>query len=340
MQLKNLSDEELVISAKKVVQTERKILHWVLAHLQEIEARKIFAKRGYDGMYTYMTRELGYSGAAATLRLKALRLMNSNPAIANKVQNGSVCLSQLAQVQNSIAQAKACGKNITADAATKALEHVVGKSTFETKSILAKEFDLPALQPEFVNPQKDDSVRLEITLTAEQFKELEQAKNLLSHVCHGGSWSEVIAVLAEKNNQRLLKGRTQKKPLKVSPDDKAPHISKTSPGAGLGLTQTTTEAVANVSRQGARRYISLNIKRRLQQRSGGCCEYQDPQSKRQCGSKYQLQIDHIKPWSQGGSDEFHNLRILCRTHNNLAAEEKGIFLKKVFAKSKSAWPMT
>ena len=34
-----------------------------------------------------------------------------------------------------------------------------------------------------------------------------------------------------------------------------------------------------------------------------------------CGNSGLLEVDHILPWSAGGSDDMDNLRTLCRTHN-------------------------
>ncbi|MFZ4403634.1 MAG: HNH endonuclease, partial [Pseudobdellovibrionaceae bacterium] len=48
----------------------------------------------------------------------------------------------------------------------------------------------------------------------------------------------------------------------------------------------------------------------------GKCSYIDPQSKKQCCSQHQLEIDHLQPIYAGGpSDDIENLRILCRRHN-------------------------
>ena len=50
------------------------------------------------------------------------------------------------------------------------------------------------------------------------------------------------------------------------------------------------------------------------------CEYK-AQGKT-CGSRYQVQRDHILPKALGGSDAPENLRYLCRQHNLLAAEQR------------------
>ena len=84
------------------------------------------------------------------------------------------------------------------------MERLESCNGFETKQLLAQEFDLPLKVQEIIRPQKDESVRLEITFTKEEFEELKQARSLLSHIAHSGSWSEVISVMARKFNQSKL----------------------------------------------------------------------------------------------------------------------------------------
>jgi hypothetical protein len=50
------------------------------------------------------------------------------------------------------------------------------------------------------------------------------------------------------------------------------------------------------------------------------CTFQDPKTKRVCGSSFLVQKDHIHPKGLGGSDRPENRRDLCRAHNILVAE--------------------
>lgn len=50
------------------------------------------------------------------------------------------------------------------------------------------------------------------------------------------------------------------------------------------------------------------------------CEFQDPSTRRVCGSRFRLEIDHVVPRAKGGPDTEDNLRCLCRNHNLLLAE--------------------
>ena len=46
-----------------------------------------------------------------------------------------------------------------------------------------------------------------------------------------------------------------------------------------------------------------------------CCQFQDPLTKRTCGEKFQLEIEHLQPRWAGGLDHLENCTLLCRTHN-------------------------
>ncbi len=57
------------------------------------------------------------------------------------------------------------------------------------------------------------------------------------------------------------------------------------------------------------RAIPAQVRRAVWRRDRGQC--------RQCGSRGFLQIDHIVPWSLGGSNNLQNLQLLCGVHNRL-----------------------
>jgi hypothetical protein len=63
------------------------------------------------------------------------------------------------------------------------------------------------------------------------------------------------------------------------------------------------------------------------QKAQGRCAYRDPRTGIQCASRYQIQIDHIKPKALGGTNQAENLRALCRQHNLYEAE-------RIFGRSK------
>ena len=55
--LKRLSNDQLLLQAKNLVQKERQINIQVLQHLQEIERRKLYLKRGFPSLFEYAIKE-------------------------------------------------------------------------------------------------------------------------------------------------------------------------------------------------------------------------------------------------------------------------------------------
>lgn len=210
MSLKKYSNEVLIQRMEKLVRTERKITHLVLIHINEIEERKLHLEMGYGGMYSYLTQGLGFSEGAAYRRLQSARLLKQVPAVAEKIEEGLLNLSQLTQVQKCLKEASDNGKSVSCRQTQEILQRLESKNTFETQKTLAMEFDIPVQAQQKITPQKDHSVRLEITFTAEQFAELETAQSLLSHICIDGQWSDIIATLAEKFNKQKLGRRDLK----------------------------------------------------------------------------------------------------------------------------------
>jgi 5-methylcytosine-specific restriction endonuclease McrA len=69
------------------------------------------------------------------------------------------------------------------------------------------------------------------------------------------------------------------------------------------------------------RHIPDSLRDRVFERDGGRCTYKGPDGKR-CGSRRNLQVDHIIPYARGGKHTLSNLRLLCAKHNRLEAERE------------------
>ena len=71
-------------------------------------------------------------------------------------------------------------------------------------------------------------------------------------------------------------------------------------------------------------HIPKKLRAAVEQRDHQACIHRDPQTGKLCGSRHQLEIDHVIPLAKGGKTEFQNLRLLCRRHNQQAAREAGL----------------
>lgn len=75
---------------------------------------------------------------------------------------------------------------------------------------------------------------------------------------------------------------------------------------GSGLTDRAWDIEAGS--QERRAHITRSVRRKVYERDGFACV--------ECDSTEDLSLDHIWPWSKGGSDELDNLRTLCRSCNS------------------------
>ena len=65
------------------------------------------------------------------------------------------------------------------------------------------------------------------------------------------------------------------------------------------------------------RAIPAAVRRQVWQRDGGRCSYVDRQTGRRCSSRHLIEIDHIMPYALGGGADPENLRLVCRAHHRL-----------------------
>jgi 5-methylcytosine-specific restriction endonuclease McrA len=84
--------------------------------------------------------------------------------------------------------------------------------------------------------------------------------------------------------------------------------------------------------------IPAEVRRQVWERDGGRCAWVGPDGRR-CDSRWQLEVDHVRPPSLGGTSTLKDLRLACRPHNLFHAEQVyGRELMRKYRKGESATP--
>ncbi len=104
----------------------------------------------------------------------------------------------------------------------------------------------------------------------------------------------------------------QRDPLKKE-IKKQKHAQPSSAQSNTDANVSSVDAVAPNHGSTVHRTISVQVRRFVFHRDQVCQHRKSDGSL--CGSKYQLELDHIHPKFAGGSDHAENLRLLCRIHN-------------------------
>ncbi len=170
---------------------------------------------------------------------------------------------------------------------------------------------------------------LTVTLDVDAKKDLELLGALLSHKC-GRNISavlrEAIRCGIEKHGKRrgaVPPQRKHRKRKALSRSVCAP--AETEPGRldPLHRLPPLDDGAATPSarkqRQARTRSIPAEVRRQVVQRDGGSCTWIGDGGRR-CGSRYQVEVDHVHPFELGGASTLSNLRLLCKAHNLLHAE--------------------
>src|SRR5678815_3666281 len=93
--LKHLSDDVLLRDLNALVVQERTTTAAVLAHIAEVDERRLYAPEGYSSMKAYCVEELRFSEDAAYKRIQAARAAREFPAIFDDLADGRLHLAGL-----------------------------------------------------------------------------------------------------------------------------------------------------------------------------------------------------------------------------------------------------
>ena len=86
------------------------------------------------------------------------------------------------------------------------------------------------------------------------------------------------------------------------------------------LALASKESKQSSSRQTASRHIPADLRDEIFVKDHAQCIYVSPNGVRCCAHQ-QLEVDHIVPFAAGGKTVLSNLRLRCKQHNLLAAEQ-------------------
>ena len=133
--------------------------------------------------------------------------------------------------------------------------------------------------------------KVQFTASDELRKKLERAQDLMRHVNAEGD----LAVVVERAVDLLLEKLDKQR------------LGKTSrPRPSRGQSDTAR--------------ISRATRRAVFERDGERCTFTDAEGHR-CPATTWLELDHVIPRARGGTNELGNLRVRCRAHNALHAEQ-------------------
>ena len=319
--LSHLSDQSLLRELKSLVAQDRATTALLVAHLGEVDARRLYAPAGYSSMYDYCLRELGFSEDTTFKRIRAARAARRFPAIYGLLADGRLHVSAVVMLAPHLAPANA----------DELLAAAIHRSKAQIEQLLAERFpqpDLPTLVAPLVSPLgvapgpvnfspakhagpesgvtsvpasppapssrvaplAPERYAIQCTVPKSTYEKLQHARELLGHAVPSGDLAQLLDRALDALNEKLERRKFAKaeRPRPCRPSEHA-------------------------------RQIPASVKRAVWERDGGRCTFVS-ESGHRCEARTRLEWDHVEPVAQGGRATAQGLRLRCRAHNQLEAE--------------------
>jgi hypothetical protein len=132
-QLRDLTDDDLVASLQRVQGRHRHTTAELLAHLIEVERRRLHLDQSFSSLHVYATETLLFSDSEAYHRIGAARAAARFPAVLDMVACGELTLSTVNQLK----------AHLDGDNYEELLEAARGKSRRQIQHLLAERFPKP-----------------------------------------------------------------------------------------------------------------------------------------------------------------------------------------------------
>jgi hypothetical protein len=91
--IRGLGDDELLAAVLGLVRRDNELLAEMLAHLAELDLRRLYLDLGFPSLHAYCTTALGMCEATAGRRITAARVCRKFPEVLSRLAKGELHLS-------------------------------------------------------------------------------------------------------------------------------------------------------------------------------------------------------------------------------------------------------
>lgn len=299
--LGELSNDQLVAHLQAHVRSGHIWQARLIAYLVAVESRRVHLELACSSMFKFCVERLGMSEGTASRKLVASRLAQAFPSILEYLERGDVHLCALVVLR----------RYLTEENHEELLREASRKTTRAVQEMLAARFPRPDVPPRIVphieaptlidppieahshvEPLSSSRYHVGLTVSAEVKEKLDRITELMRHRNPSGDLEIIIAnavdlLLAKLEKERLGKGTPRR---------------------------------ASSPQNGRDRQSAAEVRREVFERDGEQCTYHDAAGHR-CSERGWLQLDHVVAKAFGGAFDRENLRVRCRAHNLLYAEQ-------------------
>jgi hypothetical protein len=344
--LEQLDDGALLEKLRELLHEDHAIEAELLAHLGEVDHRRLYRERAHSSMFRFCVDELFLSESVAYKRITVARVTRTYPMLLGKVARGELHLTGLCLL----------APHLTAENVEELTRAATHQSKRAIEQLLAERFPKPDV-PDRVRklPARAPTPSLPTSASSPSEAAASQpAGSKASSICDlpqpqnsaGAARSAPMQTApAPSNGSAPMAQRAEVTPLSaerykiqltadaelcaklreaqellgpsVDRNDLATVFSKALDVLKKAAQPSTRSAPKSSARS---RYIPRAVRRAAYERDGGQCAFVDSRGHR-CVERSGLEYHHREAHGQGGSSTVENVELRCRCHNILAAEQ-------------------
>jgi hypothetical protein len=329
--LKRISDDELLRRLSELLQRSRRVESELVAHIGEVDARRLYAREAASSMFAYCTQVLCLSEHEAYLRISVARASREHPMLLQMLAEGHLPLSAIARLAPHLSEAnrdavlaRAMGRSkreieeliveLSPKPDVPATIRKLPERREETEAAGSPELDTNQLVPErvtflhtpaparsmppaqrpLVEPLSPAKYKVQFTASADLHHKLERLRALMRSSVPYGDLATIIEEAVTEKLERLEARRFAK-------------------------TKTPRKTLKQTDTSPSSRHIPAPVKRAVGKRDGNQCAFVSAGGIR-CTQRDALEFHHRDPFGMGGDHSPENVQLLCKTHNTYFAE--------------------
>ena len=348
-----MTDDELLRRLGELLRSSRRIESDLVAHIAEVDRRRLYAREATPSMFAYCTEVLHLSEAEAYLRITVARASREHPVLLAMLADGSLHLTGVALV----------APHLTAETRDELLRRATHRSKRQIEELLADLAPRPEgpeqirtlpergalkpalgpgrvareeLRPPTANECGDVSAAMPSTLDelrpdgvghgtrGTSIQPLGNARYKVQFTASASLREKLERLRALMRHEvpdgdlatiidGLVSQQLERIEARRFAKTSRPRPKPPSPPAATSLARSSAAVAASPSR-----YIPAAVRRAVRQRAGAQCGYVDPAGRR-CTERNRLEFHHRHPFAMGGAHSPENVGLLCRTHNSYLA---------------------
>lgn len=326
--LAHLSDDALLSRVKHLAAREREAMILLIAHLAELDERRLYLGEGFSSLFTYCTQVLHLSEHAAYGRIEVARAARRFPAILERLEEGSVTLTTVGLLAPHLTEANHRELlDAARDQSKRQVEELIARLHPQPpvpasirllpgprRPVVAPSHVLPeqglsaaaaglsmlaasrpatstgATRPAAIEPLAPERYKVQFTVSKEMYDKLRFAQALLRHQIPDGDMAAIFDRALGALLEELMKQ-------KLAATDRPRGASSTNPHS---------------------RHIPAEVKRAVWARDGGRCAFVSRMGRR-CTEEGFLEFHHVERYASGGEATVENIELRCRAHNGYEA---------------------